>query len=131
MSNSETQTSLIDHNTTELPIGLSVDSKNISIQPTAAELTRPEVILGRTSAQTSSAVLPMSSNPRQEDWTDSSHSQSVSRHEDDISTLGYDENYCCDHVDGGRQIGLSYGMLDDTGAPYEPVKLKTISLCCY
>ena len=29
-----------------------------------------------------------------------------------------------------RQIGLSYGMLDEDGLPYEPVKLKTFSLCC-
>ena len=31
---------------------------------------------------------------------------------------------------GERQIGLSYGMLDEDGLPYEPVKLKTFSLCC-
>ena len=91
----------------------------------------------------------MSSNPRQEDWTgqwsvkshslsdhnsllDSSQSYSLShgRNEDDISTLGYDENYC-NEEDNERQIGLSYGMLDDAGSVYEPVKLKTISLCCY
>ena len=63
---------------------------------------------------------------------DSSQSYSLShgRNEDDISTLGYDENYC-NEEDNERQIGLSYGMLDDAGSVYEPVKLKTISLCCY
>ena len=38
-------------------------------------------------------------------------------------------------VDSGvlddRQIGLSYGMLDEDGLPYEPVKLKTFALCCH
>ena len=29
-----------------------------------------------------------------------------------------------------RQIGMSYGMLDEEGLPFEPVKLKTFSLCC-
>ena len=29
-----------------------------------------------------------------------------------------------------RQIGMSYGMLDEDGLPFEPVKLKTFSLCC-
>ena len=28
------------------------------------------------------------------------------------------------------QIGMSYGMLDEDGLPFEPVKLKTFSLCC-
>ena len=87
----------------------------------------------------------MSSNPRQEQWTggrgsiyqieiwflflvsSQSHSLSQGRNEDDISSLGYEENY----PDTGTQQGLCYGMLDEAGAPYEPVKLKTISLCCY
>ena len=55
-----------------------------------------------------------------------SHSLSEGRNEDDISSLGYNENYCCHQdQDNARQQGMSYGMLD------EPVKLKTISLCCY
>lgn len=108
-------------------------------------VSSPEVILGTAYMPESSQV--MSSNPRQEEWTgqyfisvylhnslsDSSQSYSLSqgRNEDDISTLGYEENYCCNHEDTEKQIGLSYGMLDDTGSAYEPVKLKTISLCCY
>ena len=62
-----------------------------------------------------------------------SHSLSQGRNEDDISSLGYDENYCSqqEEHDNARQLGMSYGMLDDAGVPYEPVKLKTISLCCY
>ena len=31
----------------------------------------------------------------------------------------------------GHQIGLSYGGVDEDGLPFEPVKLKTFSLCCH
>ena len=36
-----------------------------------------------------------------------------------------------DSVARTRQLGLSYAMVDEDGLPFEPVKLKTFSLCCH
>ena len=60
----------------------------------------------------------------------------------EIYTLAVDEKYEDDMswsvsrgVGGspgpGHQIGLSYGGVDEDGLPFEPVKLKTFSLCCH
>ena len=60
----------------------------------------------------------------------------------EIYTLAVDERYEDDmswSVSRGiggspvaeRQIGLSYGGVDEDGLPFEPVKLKTFSLCCH
>ena len=44
----------------------------------------------------------------------------------DVYTLAVE-----DSVARTRQLGLSYAMVDEDGLPFEPVKLKTFSLCCH
>ena len=54
------------------------------------------------------------------------------RYEDDLSWIvsrrGIGESLA---PGPGHQIGLSYGGVDEDGLPFEPVKLKTFSLCCH
>jgi len=103
-----------------------------------ALVTSPEVILGTTYIPRDSLLGYVSDKTKLAPETPSpvytcGDTQHCHMMDNDIYTLPIVEEESAKRQSKDimeRNIGLSYGMLDEDGLPFEPVKLKTFSLCC-
>ena len=105
-----------------------------------ALVTSPEVVLGTSyipresllgygseRAKLTSELSSPGHSSMSYSCADTQHRNTV---DNDIYTLPVLEEERPKRQSMERNIGLSYGMLDEDGLPFEPVKLKTFSLCC-